>query len=161
PRPSRSMGRRQPAGGGSAARLRDGREDPERDVQVSRLYQPGVDMAARRFWMSYKPDFATALAPAKDYLTASRRLELPGRRKARWVQAVIYTMLLGMIADLVAYMNQAIIKEQYQWRVVIGPSVLTAEQEKAAKPGSDFKECANGCPTMIVVPAGKFRMGAP
>src|SRR5262250_3273647 len=43
------------------------------------------------------------------------------------------------------------------------PSVLTAAQEKGmtAKPGSDFKECANGCPTMIVVPAGKFKMGTP
>jgi formylglycine-generating enzyme required for sulfatase activity len=43
------------------------------------------------------------------------------------------------------------------------PSVLTAEQErvKAAKPGSEFKECTNGCPTMIVVPAGKFTMGSP
>jgi formylglycine-generating enzyme required for sulfatase activity len=42
-------------------------------------------------------------------------------------------------------------------------SVLTTTQEKdiAAKPGSDFKECANGCPTMIVVPAGKFTMGSP
>jgi formylglycine-generating enzyme required for sulfatase activity len=44
-----------------------------------------------------------------------------------------------------------------------GPSVLTAEQEKekAAKPGSDFKECAAGCPTMVVVPAGTFTMGSP
>jgi formylglycine-generating enzyme required for sulfatase activity len=44
-----------------------------------------------------------------------------------------------------------------------GPSVLTAEQEKekAAKPGSDFKECATGCPTMVVVPAGTFTMGSP
>ena len=44
-----------------------------------------------------------------------------------------------------------------------GPSVLTVEQEreKAAKPGSDFKECATGCPTMVVVPAGKFMMGSP
>jgi formylglycine-generating enzyme required for sulfatase activity len=41
--------------------------------------------------------------------------------------------------------------------------LLTVEQEKAkaAKPGSDFKECANGCPVMIVVPAGKFIMGSP
>ena len=48
-------------------------------------------------------------------------------------------------------------------RVVMGPSVLTAEheKEKAAKPGSDFKECSNGCPTMVVVPAGKFLMGSP
>jgi formylglycine-generating enzyme required for sulfatase activity len=28
-------------------------------------------------------------------------------------------------------------------------------------PGSDFTECSNGCPTMIVVPAGKFTMGSP
>src|SRR5262245_50836718 len=42
-------------------------------------------------------------------------------------------------------------------------TVLTVEQEKAkaAKPGSDFKECANGCPVMIVIPAGKFLMGSP
>jgi formylglycine-generating enzyme required for sulfatase activity len=41
-------------------------------------------------------------------------------------------------------------------------SVPTAEQEneKVTKPGSDFKECAIGCPTMVVVPAGKFTMGS-
>jgi formylglycine-generating enzyme required for sulfatase activity len=79
------------------------------------------------------------------------------------VQAAIYTMLLGIIAGLVAFINQEFLKEQYHWRLVMGPSVLTAEQEreKAAKPGSDFKECANGCPTMIVVPDGRFMMGSP
>jgi formylglycine-generating enzyme required for sulfatase activity len=45
---------------------------------------------------------------------------------------------------------------------VVG-QVLTVELEKAqaAKPGSDFKECTNGCPVMIVIPAGKFMMGSP
>jgi formylglycine-generating enzyme required for sulfatase activity len=45
----------------------------------------------------------------------------------------------------------------------MGPRVLTAaqEREKAAKPGSDFKECETGCPTMIVVPPGEFMMGSP
>ena len=52
---------------------------------------------------------------------------------------------------------------QYRSRAAMEPTVLTVGQEKvqAAKPGSDFKECANGCPTMIVVPAGKFTMGSP
>ena len=52
---------------------------------------------------------------------------------------------------------------QYRWRMAMDPTVLTVEQEKAqaAKPGSDFKECANGCPVMIVIPAGKFIMGSP
>ena len=52
---------------------------------------------------------------------------------------------------------------QYRWRIAMDPTVRTVEQEKAqaAKPGSDFKECANGCPVMIVIPAGKFIMGSP
>jgi formylglycine-generating enzyme required for sulfatase activity len=43
-----------------------------------------------------------------------------------------------------------------------GATVLTADEEKAiaAKPGSDFKECAK-CPVMVVIPAGKFTMGSP
>src|SRR5262245_19392908 len=52
---------------------------------------------------------------------------------------------------------------QYRWREAMDPTVLTVEQEKekAAKPGSDFLEGANGCPVMIVIPAGKFIMGSP
>jgi formylglycine-generating enzyme required for sulfatase activity len=44
-----------------------------------------------------------------------------------------------------------------------GPAVLTAGQDRAtaAKPGAEFKDCANGCPTMIVVAPGKFIMGSP
>jgi formylglycine-generating enzyme required for sulfatase activity len=51
---------------------------------------------------------------------------------------------------------------QYRGRVLTEPAVLTAEEEKlkAAKPGSDFKECENGCPVMIVIPPGKFIMGS-
>ena len=47
-------------------------------------------------------------------------------------------------------------------RMATAPTVLTVEQEKAqaARPGSDFKECANGCPAMIVIPSGKFVMGS-
>jgi formylglycine-generating enzyme required for sulfatase activity len=30
-----------------------------------------------------------------------------------------------------------------------------------AKPGTEFSDCANNCPRMIVVPAGKFMMGSP
>jgi hypothetical protein len=40
----------------------------------------------------------------------------------------------------------------------IGPGTIAQE---ALAPGSGFKECANGCPEMIVIPAGKFLMGSP
>ncbi len=52
-------------------------------------------------------------------------------------------------------------REQSHWRTVMGPSVLSLEQERGARPGSDFTECARGCPTMVVVSAGKFVMGSP
>ena len=41
--------------------------------------------------------------------------------------------------------------------------VGTVRQTKpiAATPGSSFKECASGCPVMVVIPAGMFRMGSP
>src|SRR6516162_4290779 len=47
--------------------------------------------------------------------------------------------------------------------MAMDPTVLTVKQEtaKAARPGSGFKECASGCPVMIVIPAGKFIMGSP
>lgn len=52
--------------------------------------------------------------------------------------------------------------EPRYWRMANGEIVLTAEREKAMeeKPGAAFKECANGCPIMIVVPSGKFTMGS-
>jgi formylglycine-generating enzyme required for sulfatase activity len=59
-------------------------------------------------------------------------------------------------------MAQEIVGHYYR-RLAMDPTVLTVEQEKAkaAKAGSDFKECANGCPVMKVIPAGKFTMGSP
>jgi formylglycine-generating enzyme required for sulfatase activity len=42
------------------------------------------------------------------------------------------------------------------------PAVLTMEQEKGAAEtaGSEFRECAVACPSMVVIPAGKFSMGS-
>jgi formylglycine-generating enzyme required for sulfatase activity len=77
--------------------------------------------------------------------------------------ALTATAVLGVLIIVGVFgWFQEYFKEPYKWRVVMRPSVLTAEQEKekAAKPGSAFKECANGCPTMIVVPAGTFIMGS-
>jgi formylglycine-generating enzyme required for sulfatase activity len=39
--------------------------------------------------------------------------------------------------------------------------MLTVEQERALTPGQEFRECAHGCPTMVVVPASSFTMGSP
>jgi hypothetical protein len=84
-------------------------------------------------------------------------------RRGRRALSAATGLFVCIVVGAIGWYKQDFLKEQYQWRVVMRPSVLSAEQEKekAAKPGSNFKECANGCPTMIVVPAGKFTMGSP
>jgi formylglycine-generating enzyme required for sulfatase activity len=59
--------------------------------------------------------------------------------------------------------KERFIRDQYYWRAIMEPRVMTVaqEKEKAANPGSEFAECLTGCPTMIVVPAGTFMMGSP
>jgi formylglycine-generating enzyme required for sulfatase activity len=77
--------------------------------------------------------------------------------------------LLGIIAGLVGWINQAYIKDQINWywtmrpyRVVnFDPYVLKPEAERALKPLASFRECAKNCPEMIVIPAGEFMMGSP
>jgi formylglycine-generating enzyme required for sulfatase activity len=44
-------------------------------------------------------------------------------------------------------------------RTQVLPYVLAAAKEQALKPGDSFKERAQDCPEMVVVPAGSFLMG--
>jgi formylglycine-generating enzyme required for sulfatase activity len=101
--------------------------------------------------------------PEFDYVAACQVAEKLAHRRTRRVQALVGTLAALLALGGVTWWKQDFLREQYYWRRTMGPSVLTAEQEreKATKPGSDFKECATGCPTMVVVPGGTFRMGSP
>jgi formylglycine-generating enzyme required for sulfatase activity len=107
-----------------------------------------------------------------DYVAACQEAERLARRQTRRVQALFGALMVLLALGGVGWWNEgflgeqyhrgkAFLREQYHWRVIMGPGVLTVahEKEKAATPGSDFKECVTGCPTMVVVPAGKFMMG--
>jgi formylglycine-generating enzyme required for sulfatase activity len=98
-----------------------------------------------------------------DYVAGCQVAQRLALRRAGRVQALAGTLATLLALGGVGWWNQDFLREQYFWRRTMGPSVLTGEQEKekAAKPGSDFKECANGCPTMVIVRAGKFMMGSP
>ena len=89
-------------------------------------------------------------------------------RRTQLAQAGIGVLLVCIIAGLVGWINQQVLKEQWNWYVIarpyqaknIAPHVLTAEAERALRPGQTFNECAKDCPDMMVVPAGRFLMGS-
>lgn len=116
-----------------------------------------------------RPDLASNLqSDHHAYLAACRAAENRRRRRERLAQFTIYSLLVGIIVGLVGWINQAEIKKQWKATVVarpyirdnVRPYVLTAEAERALRPGATFKECAHDCPVMVVVPGGSFEMGS-
>jgi formylglycine-generating enzyme required for sulfatase activity len=145
----------------------------------------GDELIAAKVWLASQPQFApeptllhheflkaaedseTARSSAErqrlDQIAAAQDAREKALRRGRLALAAATGLFACIIIGATGVYYQDFLKEQYQWRVVMRPSVLTAKQEreKASKPGSNFKECANGCPMMIVVPAGKLTMGSP
>jgi hypothetical protein len=106
------------------------------------------------------------------YLTACEAAEgLARRRKRRGkvlVACLVGLVALAGVAFIASFMAlsdfEPMALVHYRQLIAMGPSVLTAEEEKekAAKPGPDsaFAECKKGCPVMVVVPKGKFLIGS-
>jgi len=134
-----------------------------------------TDRLAAAERLTARPDLADHMeTPDRDYLAACRKVEATAKGRRRRVQALIYAMLIGMIAGLFGWINQAYVKEQWRWAWTerpfvsanIWPYVLTPQSEHSLKPKDNFRECSpeqrkDYCPEMIVVPAGSFRMGSP
>jgi formylglycine-generating enzyme required for sulfatase activity len=127
--------------------------------------------------LSERPDLAALLLPTdQEYLAVCREAEraagekerAAARRRKR-MQAVVGLLMVGIIAGLIGWINQAFLKAQLNWFIAmrpymianVRPYVLTAEAERALQPQATFRECAKDCPEMIVVPAGSFMMGSP
>lgn len=140
--------------------LRESKDWADTGRQEKELVRRGARLEAA-LALQRNGDFASTLAPAKDYLAACFAQETAGRRRARRAQAAIYTLLLGVIIGLVAFINQSYLEAQWYWATKVRPYILTSAAEAALKPGDpSFNECAD-CPDMVVLPAGSFMMGAP
>jgi len=104
----------------------------------------------------------------RQFIDHSLAREASLHRRAKRARALIYVLMVGIIAGLFGWINQLYLKEQMNWFATmrpymlanIWPYVLTAEAERTLKPLASFRECAKDCPDMIVVPAGEFMMGS-
>jgi formylglycine-generating enzyme required for sulfatase activity len=94
-----------------------------------------------------------------DVFRRAERERLAAARRRRRIQALFGALALVLVMGSIGWMNQGTIREQYHWRLAMKPKMLTAGLELGLKPGDEFTECQSGCPTMVVVPAGRFTMG--
>jgi formylglycine-generating enzyme required for sulfatase activity len=120
--------------------------------------------------LAERPDLAANLVPMDgDYLLACRKAEKAAAGRKRRVQALFGVLALAILVGIIGWMNQAYLQARWRWFSTIRPYmmaefrpyVLTAEAEKALKPKDMFRECAKGCPEMMLVPAGRYTMGSP
>ena len=132
------------------------------------LHSPTLEVA--EYWIDSRP--AGAPEPTKeilDFVAASRQGTRSAQRLRRIALSSIFSLMMVVIIGLVGVIEQDFVKAQWRYwtitfpymRVHIRPYVLTDAKEQALKPGNSFKECAQDCPEMIVVPAGSFTMGGP
>jgi formylglycine-generating enzyme required for sulfatase activity len=131
------------------------------------LRSPALDLA--EYWISSRPRGAPEPnAETQEFVAESRQGARSAQRNRRLVQIAIYTLLLGIIAGLIGWINQEYIKEQWTWYAIMRPYamanfrpyVLTSAAERSLKPSANFRECAGNCPEMIVIPSGSFVMGS-
>ena len=140
-----------------------GRSDSSKDDALLM----GVALTQAQSWLAKRREDLPVVD--RNFIDQSTKRESKARARARRAQALVYVLLVGIIAGLIGWINQAYIEEQVNWYwtmrpymvAQVRPYVLSPDAERALKPGQAFRECAKDCPEMVVVPAGEFMMGSP
>ena len=119
-------------------------------------------------WLAFRPGGAPApTAATQAFIAQSRKAMHSTQRLRRAVEGSMFALMMAVILGLIGWINQSSIAAEWRFltvtwpyqRAKVRPYVLSATREQALKPGDAFKECAQDCPQMIVVPAGSFTMG--
>lgn len=127
------------------------------------LSHKGVRLSTAEHLTS-RPDLAANLHREDlAYLAACRLAEKKRRSRARRVGLLVLALLLLLITSAIAFLQRDLIMDYAYWHWILRGSALSAhaEAELARRPGTEFSECAHGCPIMVTVPPGEFLMGSP
>jgi formylglycine-generating enzyme required for sulfatase activity len=123
----------------------------------------GLALAQARKWRAERADDIPG--SDREFIALSHRAV---QRRKTHVRAVVGVLAASIVLGFVAYWNDQVLKRLYHWFAHVRGSVLTAQYERMLKPGDTFSECVKTdgdyskyCPEMVVVPAGKFKMGSP
>jgi formylglycine-generating enzyme required for sulfatase activity len=126
----------------------------------------GGELAAAQAWSDQANSDSSQITDlVRDYIASSKTAEAAllesarmTRRRMRRSRAMVVALSAIVVVVMVVGWQQAWLRQGlYLWWNV---HALTAEHEKALKPGDPFGECTN-CPEMVVIPAGHFSMGSP
>ena len=90
-----------------------------------------------------------------------RRSEQIARSQVRRMKALAGVLVLMPIGAGVGWWEQDTLKDVHYFRAATEGISLWPEREHALRVGDEFSECKKGCPTMVVIPAGKITMGSP
>jgi hypothetical protein len=94
------------------------------------LRSPALDEAEQ--WFIRQPQGAPMPTEmTRVFLVESRKAETAARARRRQIAALLCGLALLPIGGGIGWWNQDWLKEQYQWRMVMGPSEFTPEQERA------------------------------
>jgi len=130
-----------------------------RDSTKSDALLMGVSLTQAQSWRANRGDDLPAID--REFIDQSTKRDNKVKARARHMRALVYVMLLSVIAGTVGWINQSYLRKRWYRYTQFRPYVLSADAERALKPGDTFRECAEGCPEMVVVPAGDFMMGSP
>ncbi|MGD0025539.1 MAG: formylglycine-generating enzyme family protein, partial [Xanthobacteraceae bacterium] len=147
---------------GLEAARRAWQEIPESERNEALLM--GLALAQAQNWFAKRSEDI----PAADhqFIVQSRKAAQQRRRR---IAALVGVPAFAMIVGLIGWVSQDYVEQTWRQFAIIRPYmlkqvrpyVLSAQAERALKPGDTFTECAANCPQMVVVPAGQFVMGSP
>ena len=123
----------------------------------------GSALQAMKKWIEDFSDSKPSITDeVRRFLSESEKEEGRRLRVRKRMIALVSTLTLLTVMVGLGWGLQDLLREALHWRFIMRPSVPSAAREAdlRSQAHQTFADCENGCPEMVVIPAGTFRMGS-